>query len=94
MLSVGAVRRWEKDGLPVPAGCIPSLRSKAGVSSPVKRHYSGLTDVPAVSPFTLTLWEGLIWRMNRASFKNAKVHLFSEIREEKTEGRDVEMIYK
>ena len=87
MLAVEArsASQQENDGLPVPAGPIPSLRSKAGVNCTVKRHCFGLTDVPAVSPFKLTLWEGLIWRINRVSFKNAEVHLFSEIREENIE---------
>lgn len=78
-------------GLPVPGAYVPSPKSKAVINCTVKLKYSGLANMPATfhhsthSAQKLALWEGLIWRINRLSFKNAKVNLFSETREKKVE---------
>lgn len=80
-----------------PQGCVglkcvsPPPKARLSLIAPTKLNYFRLVNMPAIFHRSthwaqkLALWEGLIWRINRMSFKNAKMNLFSEIREEKIE---------
>lgn len=107
----GQVNQWLHDRgkleswLPQPCLCLECLAppwSKAGINGTAKLNYFWLANTPAMFHHSTSSFGseagfvgGLIWRINRVSFKNAKLEtIFRNKGEKNREVMDVEMIVK